>query len=251
MRSRLLLLAAFTSFACSRTPRATPEPAPLAAPIAPATAPAPPPEPPPPPPPATVTHLPVTNDSPASIVRGLPESSLHTVFLPGMCSNAYAYLRAFPEAAQREGGVLAIEGDQPCIPGYRTFSWDAAKQNTRIEAALAAAATEIPEGGLTIVGYSQGASIAEQLVQRWPTRYTRVVLIGAPTNPSAQHLASARGVVTISCDRDVPWRMKEAARTLSRKGIPATYLQMPNCVHGHIKDGDATFDAAFAFLRDL
>jgi pimeloyl-ACP methyl ester carboxylesterase len=200
-------------------------------------------------PPATVDSLPVPNDAPASIVRS--SSPPTTVFLPGLCSNANAYLQAFPEAARRQGGVVAIEGDQPCIPGFRSFSWDAAKLHARIEAATTAAGlTEIPREGLTLVGYSQGAALAEQLVQRWPSRYARVVLIGAPTEPSEKKLAEARAVVTMSCSRDVPWKMKEGTRRLLRAGVPSTYVEMPSCTHGNIADGDATFDAAFTFLRD-
>lgn len=202
----------------------------------------------PPPPAAKPVRIAVTDDAPASIVRGFGEDSLHTVFLPGICSNAFAYLHYFPEAARRQGGVLAIEGDQPCGPGAHSFSWDAGKQHARIEAAFAAANAKIPDEGLTIVGYSQGASIAEQLVQRWPGRYTRVVLIGAPTDPSPSHFLTTRGVVTMSCDRDVPLRMKEASRGIARKGIPSTYVQMPGCSHGWIGDGENTFGAAFEFL---
>lgn len=191
-------------------------------------------------------------DVPASIVRGEPSAPPTTVFLPGLCSNANAYLQAFPEAASRQGGVLAIEGDQPCgVEGFRSFSWDAARVHGRIEAAMAAAGlTVVPREGLTLVGYSQGAALAEQLVQRWPSRYARIVLIGAPTDPSAARLAEARAIVTMSCSRDVPWKMKEATARFARAGIPSSYVEMPGCTHGNITEGDRTFDAAFTFLRE-
>ena len=250
---RALLLALLALPSC-REAKATPPPVPAAH-VSPVPVPVPdlsPPAP-EPPPPATVDRLPIPNDTPASIVRPLSPSSSPptTVFLPGLCSNANAYLQSFPEAARRQGGVVAIEGDQPCVPGFRSFSWDAAKLHARIEAATTAAGlTEIPREGLTLVGYSQGAALAEQLVQRWPSRYTRIVLIGAPTDPSEKKLAEARAVVTMSCSRDVPWKMKEGTRRLVRAGVPSTYLEMPNCTHGNITEGDATFDAAFTFLRD-
>ena len=253
-RALLLALLALFAPAC-REARATvsdvsPVPVPVPVPVPPL--PLAPPEPPPPPPPATVVSLPVPNDTPASIVRSLSSSSPPTtVFLPGLCSNANAYLQAFPEAARRQGGVVALEGDQPCVPGFRSFSWDASKLHARIEAATTAAGlAEVPREGLTLVGYSQGAALAEQLVQRWPARYARIILIGAPTEPSEKKLAEARAVVTMSCSRDVPWKMKEGTRRLLRAGVPSTYLEMPNCTHGNITAGDATFDAAFTFLRD-
>lgn len=202
--------------------------------------------------PARVERLLVPGDLGASLVRSKGGSAPVTVFMPGMCSNANAYLQTFPEAAQKQGGVVAIEGDQMCggAQGFRTFSWDAGRQHARVEAALAAAGlTQIPREGITLVGYSQGASLAEQMVQRWPERYARVILIGAPTDPSSKNLARARGLVTMSCDRDVPARMKRAAQSASRAGIPATYLQMPGCTHGNVTDGERIFDTAFDWLR--
>ena len=201
---------------------------------------------------ARVERIRVPGDVVASVVRARGGAAPTTVFLPGLCSNANAYLQAFPEAARRQGGVVAIEGDQACgnLEGFRSFSWDASKLHARIEAAAAAAGLQaVPREGLTLVGYSQGAALGEQLVQRWPTRYARVVLIGAPTEPSAARFAEARAVVTMSCSRDVPSKMREATNRFVRAGIPSTYLEMPDCTHGNITDGDRTFDAAFDWLR--
>jgi pimeloyl-ACP methyl ester carboxylesterase len=202
--------------------------------------------------PARVERFRVPGDVLASVVKSSGGTPPTTVFLPGLCSNAYAYLLAFPEAARRQGGVVALEGDQPCgnLEGFRSFSWDANKLHARIEAAVAAAGLAVvPREGLTLIGYSQGAALGEQLVQRWPGRYARVVLIGAPTDPSAARFAEARAVVTMSCARDVPWKMKEATARFVKAGIPSTYVEMPGCTHGNITDGDRTFDAAFDWLR--
>lgn len=209
---------------------------------------------PPPALPATVERLLIPGDIAGSIVRppvGSKKPPL-TVFIAGLCSNAAAYLHTFPEAARKTGGVVAIEGDQPCgnSTDFHSYSWDANKQHLRIEAALAAAGVvEIPREGITLVGYSQGAALAEQMVQRWPSRYARLVLIGAPTDPAPRNLARARSIVTMSCDRDVPARMKQAAAGTAKVGTPATYLEMPGCTHGNVTDGERIFEATFDFLR--
>lgn len=256
-----ILVAAFAVWLRFNAPPSAPivaeHPAPIAVTVA-AVVPAPPqpavatpprPEPPREAKPAVVESLKVPGDHPASIVRGAEGTMLRTVFVPGLCSNANAYLQGFPEAARKHGGVIAIDGDQPCAPGFRSFSWDAAKLDARLEAALAAAEIE-PSGkeGLTLVGYSQGAALAEQLVQRWPARYTRFVLIGAPTDPAAAHFAKARGVVTMSCSRDVPARMKDAARRMNGANVPAAYFEMPGCTHGNIAEGDRVLGDALAWL---
>lgn len=230
--------------AVASAPALAPEPSP-------ATAPAPAPTPAPAPAPAEVDRVDVPGDTPASLVRGKPGDSPRIVFMPGVCSNAYAYLLNFPEAARAHGGVVAIDGDQPCgaaNSGFRSFSWDPARQNARLEAALAAAGVSPMPDGLTLVGYSAGADIGELMVRRWPKRYTRVVLIGAPSDPKPQLVASAQAVVTMSCSRDVPGRMRDGARHIAAAGIPATYLEMPGCTHGNIADGEHVFGEAFDWL---
>jgi pimeloyl-ACP methyl ester carboxylesterase len=171
--------------------------------------------------------------------------------MPGVCSTAYAYLLTFPEAARAHGGAVAIDGDQPCpgVPAYHSFSWDPARQNARVEAALAAAGVEGRDAeGLTLVGYSAGADIGELMVRRWPKRYTRVVLIGAPSDPKPALVASAEAVVTMSCSRDVPGRMRDGARRIAAAGVPAVYLEMPGCTHGNITEGERVFSEAFDWL---
>ena len=202
--------------------------------------------------PAKVEKLLVPGDQAISLVRSKDGAAPTTVFVPGVCSNANGYLQAFPEAAKKQGGVVAIEGDQPCgnLAGYHTFAWDAVKLNGRIMAAFAASGlTTIPKEGITLVGYSQGAALGEQLAQRWPARYTRLVLIGAPTDPAAGHFSSAAAVVTMSCARDNTTRMKEATRHFNHADIPSSYIEMPNCTHGYITEGDRTLGEAFEFLR--
>jgi len=243
----LLLLA--TTAACRKPPAEVGGATPLAevpAPVVPPTVVAPL----PPPPPAQVERLEVPGDTQASIVRAGPAPL--TVFVPGVCSNANAYLQGFPEAARKQGGVVGIEGDQPCgdQAGFRTFSWDAQKLDVRITKALAAAGVEeIPDGGLTLVGYSQGAALGEQLAARWPKKYARLVVIGAATDPSAASFARTRGVVMMSCSRDVPARMHDASTRIAKAGVPSTYLEMPGCTHGNLADGERVFDEAFEFLR--
>jgi len=242
---------ALLALAACRPPADRPRPA-VAEPPKAAT-PAPEPAPPPPPPPATVERLLVPGDLVASVVRPTNGAPPVTAFVGGVCSNASAYLQAFPEAARKQGGVVGIEGDQLCGPGvdphFRTYSWDASKLHARIEAALAAAGLrEIPPAGITLVGYSQGAALAEQLAAKYPGRYARLVLIGAPTEPAPRDFAKTRALVTMACDRDVTARMKTAAISANKAGTPATYLQMPNCTHGQVADAENIFGQSFDWL---
>lgn len=204
--------------------------------------------PPAPPEPAKVETLVVGDDLPVSLVRGA-DGPPQIVFLPGLCSNANAYLQGFPEAAKAAGGVVAIDGEKPCAPGFRSFIRNPPKQHARIQAAFRAAGlASMPAGGITIVGYSQGASIAEDLVEKYPDVYTRVVLMGSPRDPAVQRIKGVRRAGTMSCSLDVPGRMKQGAKKIEAAGVPARYFEMPGCTHGNLADGDRVFGEVFAFL---
>ncbi len=199
--------------------------------------------------PAEVVTLPVEGDLPASLVKGLLGRPPAIVFLPGLCSNANAYLQGFPEAARAAGGVVAIDGEKPCVPGFRSFIRDPPKQHARILAAFQAAGLAgMPPEGVTIVGYSQGASIAEDLVEKYPAIYTRVVLMGSPKDPASHRIKGVRAAGTMSCSLDVPGRMKQGAKKLEALGVAARYFEMPGCTHGNLADGDRVFGDVFAFL---
>lgn len=202
-------------------------------------------------PPPVIERAPVVKDSPASFVRGETEGTARVVFLPGLCSNAAAYLTAFPHAAQTHGGVLAIDGDKPCgaaNSGFHSFTWDPTLQHARIERALAAAGMTAPTDGFTLVGYSAGASIAELVHEKWPALFPRLVLIAPPEDLWLEKLVDAQGVVSMSCSRDVPARMKAGAKRLGARGVRAIYMEMPKCTHGNIADGERIFDEAFTWL---
>ena len=198
-----------------------------------------------------VEQTPVAKDSPASFVRGETPGVARIVFLPGLCSNAGAYLWAFNEAAQAHGGVVAIDGDKPCgsaTSGFHSFTWDPNLQRARIDRALAATSMKAPPDGFTLVGYSAGASIAEMLHEKWPELFPRLILIAPPEDLWIEKLVNAQAVVSMSCSYDVPGRMKSGAKKLGARGVRATYMEMPKCTHGNIADGQHIMGDAFAWL---
>lgn len=205
--------------------------------------------------PAVVERIAIEGDEPVSFVRAPDGSTPRIVFLAGVCTIGYAYLARFPEAARAHGGGIALEGDQPCAgyPDYRTFSGDGDKQEKRVEAALDAlmgGSASPPKDGFTLVGYSRGAILAERMSHKWPDRYPRVIVIGSPTDPNAAMLAGAKAVVTMSCSKDVPWRMKGALGGFSYRKIQAAYFEMPDCTHGQVADAERVFGEAFTWLEE-
>lgn len=210
---------------------------------------------PPPPPvgPAVVESLPVPGSLPASIVRSGDGSTPYIVFLPGVCSNAGAYLYGFTETARALGGALAIDGDRPCGSSrdFHTITSDPDHEQPRIEAALRAAQGEggkTPKRGIVLIGYSLGATLAERLIERFPERYKQAVLIGSPKDPKVARVKTARAVATMSCSLDVPQRMRGAVPRLEAAGVAAKYFEMPGCTHGNLTEGDRVFGEVFAWL---
>lgn len=205
-----------------------------------------------PPSPPEVERLEVEGQLPAGLVRSADGKPPRIVFLPGICSNAAAYLYSFPVAARDHGGALAIDGDRPCGAGgsFHSITSDPTHEEPRIDAALDAAG--VPEAArpeLVYVGYSLGATLIENLVKKRPERYRHVVLIGSPRDPRKDRLGAAASVATMSCSLDVPQRMKAASVMLNQAGVRAAYFEMPGCTHGNIEAGDAVFGQVFSWMR--
>lgn len=201
--------------------------------------------------PAVVEPLEVPGDAPAWMVRAADGRPPRIVFLPGICSNAGAYLMGFPEAARAHGGAVAMDGDRPCgaSKDFRSISSDPHHEEPRIRAVLRAAGwgDEDPKG-ILLVGYSLGATLIENLVQKAPAQYSRVMLIGSPKNPRLDRLKGAERVATMSCSLDVPFRMKGAVKTLEAGSVTTKYFEMPGCTHGNFAEPEKILGEALGWL---
>jgi len=203
-------------------------------------------------PPVVVETIEVPGDVPAFYLRGTQSATrARMVFLHGRCTHGLGYVQAFQFTAARKGSVLALQGDQACDgTPFRRWSLDLDKINTRVEAALRAAGDSQPEAwrDMVVIGYSEGSSRAEALAQRWPERYSRVILIGAPGTPSAARLKDVRGAVMMAGDRDRQEHMKAGMRALQAIGVPATFISIPGAAHGGMGDGERVMGEALDWL---
>jgi pimeloyl-ACP methyl ester carboxylesterase len=190
----------------------------------------------------------VPGDLPAYYLRGRKGATARMVFLHVRCGHAQGYVQAFQFAASRRGSVLALQGDVSCGGAYRRWTTDPESQDHRLEAAFRAAGDPGDLVDLIVIGYSQGETLAERLVERYPRRYTRAVLMGAPSPPSVARLRSLRGAVMMSGEWDAKDFMKGGALLLSAAGVPATYIEMPHARHAQITEGERVMDEAFSWL---
>jgi pimeloyl-ACP methyl ester carboxylesterase len=204
----------------------------------------------PPEPALEVVPLEVPADVPVYFLRGAVGASHPIVFLHGWCSHAQGYVQAFQFAATKRGPAIGLQGDRPC-PGtaYRSWSFDVAKQEARIEAAFhAAGVADAALREMVVIGYSQGESLAERLAEKYPDRYAYAVLIGAPAVPSVARLKRVRRAVMIAGALDANWVMKDGARALSAVHVPSLYIEMAHARHGQLLEGEKIMEEAFDWL---
>jgi len=240
---------AVTSIACRGGDSAGISHAPEAAPAA--SLPAPPPL--EPPRHARLEHVAVPGDLSAMVVRRTDERTTPMLFVHGMCVHPGGYVESFRETAADHGDLVALYGDVPCSKDgmMRRWSYDFAAIDRRVVAAFGAAGLGEPRG-IVVIGYSQGADIAEKLVARWPVRYARAVLIGSPAVPSPQLLARAKAVALAAGTHDVAYAaMKTDVAALARAGIPAAFFPLPGAFHGQMgEDPEETMREALDFVTE-
>jgi predicted esterase len=170
---------------------------------------------------------------PTFVMRGEPRGKARLVFLHGMCGHALGYAQSFQWSAAKKGTLVAPQGDRECGQGpWATWSGDLAALDRRIVDAFRSLGEKEPIDDIVLMGYSLGATRAEALARRWPERYTRLVLLGAPKASSAQGLASIRGAVMMAGERDRQDQMKAGMRAFRAAGIPATFMVIPKATHG-------------------
>lgn len=171
--------------------------------------------------------------TPTFVMRGEPRGEARIVFLHGMCGHGLGYAQSFQFAAARKGTLIAPQGDVRCGQGpWAKWSADLPALDARIEAAFKALGLEGPLTDVLVMGYSQGATRAEALARKWPERYTRVILMGAPQAASARGLGDLRGAVLMAGERDRKDLMRAGTKALQAAGIPATFQIIPEATHG-------------------
>ena len=169
------------------------------------------------------------------VLRGKPRGPARLVFLHGMCGHALGYAQSFQFSAAEKGTLVAPQGDSPCGKGpWAQWSPDIADLDARIRAAFRALGRAEPIDDIVLMGYSQGATRAEALARKWPERYTRLVLIGAPQVTSTRGLKAVRGVVMMAGERDRQEQMKAGMRAFRAAGIPSRFIVLPGAAHGEM-----------------
>lgn len=169
---------------------------------------------------------------PVFVMRGGARGPRRLVFLHGMCGHGLGYAQSFAHSAAKHGTLIAPQADVGCGDGLSKWSSDVAALDARIVRVFEALGDPEPRGEVIVIGMSQGATRAAELVKRDPQRYTRLISMAAPSAIEPNELSTLKSAVTMAGERDRQDLMRESARALEASRVPATFLLIPEAVHG-------------------
>lgn len=203
--------------------------------------------------PGLFTAFPIPADADVDVAHGSARAPRAIVYLHGACGDPRAP-RAWAAAAVDVGTVISLHGDRSCgKSGRRYWGPDAAALEARIQSALAEVAKV--RGALfdpetvVLMGYSQGATLAQAVHQLHPDRYPLVLLAGIPVEPSARHLARARAVAVLGGERELTTHMRSGVLMLQTRGVPVRFDTFPKAAHGDFgPDAERVMRDTFAWL---
>jgi len=199
-----------------------------------------------------VEQIEVGTEREAFVLRGTRGPD-RIAFLHGLCSSGRGYLESFQFTAAGRGAAVAPNGDVACRNGERrSWSHDLDAIDDLIASSLARATGGADPQRITLIGYSLGATRAEQLARRRPQRYDALVLIGAPNVPSARGLRHLRGAAMLAGERDNQSFMRRGVRAFRAAGIPAEFFSLPAAAHGQMgPDAERVMRDVFDWLDTL
>jgi pimeloyl-ACP methyl ester carboxylesterase len=190
----------------------------------------------------------VEDDVPVYVLRGA-RGPWRMVFLHSACWQGLGHSRAFQNSAAAFGRLIVLPGDVWCDGAYRTWSLNVERTASRIDAALQAGGDPQPPREVILIGYSLGATMAQRLAERWPDRFSRIILIGAPDKPSAHPLRRVRAVLTMAGELDRQDLMKQGALELQHAGVASTFMILPGAAHGWMgPEAEQVMDHALHWL---
>jgi predicted esterase len=176
-----------------------------------------------------------------------------TVFLHGMCDTPENECPNFADVVTRHGWLVCPRGPIACSNGGAT--WSNENRAERLEAAIARLRVRYPgrvaDGERTLIGFSLGAFVAADLLQRPGHPWARALLIAAkaPFDPARFANGGAERVLLGAGDYDLSSRyMESAARRLSRAGLDVSFRSLGKVGHRFAFDMSDWLDGALGWL---
>ena len=203
----------------------------------------------------TPSEISMPGDRALRVTHADAQQSHAIIYLHGMCGDSKG-ADPWGDVATHYGTLIVVRANVPCDdrPGYK-WPKDLAEIRERIDAALAEV-KNLRHGWLetehpSLIGYSQGAYRAEQLVGAYPGRFPRAMLGGPPTPPDAFALNSAQAVAVLGGELEDHAHMLNGTQALIDAGLNARFFLLPGVHHGSYgPQGRAVVSEALRFMFD-
>jgi predicted esterase len=196
----------------------------------------------------------VARDKHVFVVFGKAETDRVFVYFHGKCGDPLAF-RSFARILKPLGTFVSFEGDVTCDGGRTKWSEDTGLLDVRVTKALDAVETArgapLDKAHLVAIGYSAGALRAEWLATKFPDRYQRVILIGAPRPPRAGNLTKTDKILIMAGQFDLWMPLADATKDLMKTGRPARFIEIPGARHGDYgPKAEETMTEAFRWVLE-
>lgn len=162
----------------------------------------------------------------------------------GLAKNGCPWLR---EGANEVGWLVCPEANVHLAND--TFSWGGSAMEKRAIVAHAEKAVHA-DGPTVLVGFSQGAFVAMELVEARQGNYRGVVLLSATVEPRAKELAAAgvKRVVLGAGELDGSYApLKDTAKRLERAGVEVRFVSLGKVGHTYVAETGAPLATAIAW----
>lgn len=187
--------------------------------------------------PGAVVRVALPDYRAAFVIHGNAGTRRALVYLHGICGNVDK-IRDWAPAIADAVTTIAVFGNKECPTSTTRFSWnqDVEFMHGLIQLALTrvaeARAGQLDVQQVVLFGYSQGASRAERLVERYPEHYPWLILGGPPRPPEFAHLAGARRSALLVGSEEHQEHLAEVATQLTTQGAPTRFDTFAGAGHG-------------------
>lgn len=187
--------------------------------------------------PLELRSVPVSGDKPARVALPGASTDRAIIYLHGWCGDV-TKVKSWMDAPSEHGTLIAPFGDYACAGKPGRFRWTADvkfldyRLRKVVRSVAKATGRELDEERIVLVGYSEGAERAEQLMHAYPKRYTRAILMSGPSVPSYDRVRHAEALVISRGEAEYRTPYRTAAQLIARAGTPALYAELPDAAHG-------------------
>jgi predicted esterase len=179
------------------------------------------------------------------------------VMLHGMCDTPENECNAFHPAATDAGFLVCPRANGACGNGGAMWRGSPESKRALIDDSLAALTTEfgpsaVTDHDATLIGFSQGAYLAVDMVKRSKGPWSSLILIGASIDLDARSLREAgiRRVLLAAGDYDgARPAMQRTAAALIQAGLEAKFASLGPVGHQFAFDMNAWMKDALAWVR--